>query len=130
IDAVYSSIGYTQKFHNSKEDWTDRFSYLSFGPNFYLSGFTIGLNLAIPLSAERVDDENTLEISSSSLTTLFELRIGGNFTLNESELGRLNLFINGTYGINGQYSDDMNLGTYNPHPAAIQLGLSYLFNVE
>jgi hypothetical protein len=130
VDAAYASYAYIQKFDGSSTDWTDRFTYLAFGPNFYISGFTIGLNIGIPLSGERVFSDRTMEIQSSTLATMFEFKVGGHFTLNESELGRLNLFLNGSYQINGQYTDDLNLGAINYHPASLQVGLSYIFNMN
>lgn len=130
IDAVYANYPYLQKFSNSNADWTDRFQYLGIGANVYLSGFTVGLNIGFPMGGNRVYSDGDLEIPTSSLNTMFEFRIGGNFTLNESNMGRLLLFINAGYQINGQYTDEVNLGTFNPHPASIQIGLGYLLNME
>lgn len=130
IDAYYANYAYLTKFNNTSVDWTDRFTYISVEPKFYISGFTIGLGIGFPSSAERVYSDRSLEINSSTLATVFDLKIGGHFTMNESELGRLCLFVTGSYQINGQYSDDANLGSLNPHPASLQVGLSYIFNMD
>lgn len=130
IEAVYANYPYGQKFDASDVEWTDRFNYLALGANFHISGFTIGMNFGFPMSGFRVFDDRELEIEASSLNTMLEFRIGGNFTLNESNAGRLILFINAGYQINGQYTDEVNYGVYNPHPASLQLGLGYLFNMQ
>ncbi len=130
VDAAYANYAYLQKFDNSNTEWTDRFNYISLTPQFYISGFVVGLNIGIPLGGERVYENRTNEIPTSSLATMFEFKLGGNFTLNESEMGRLNFFINAGYQINGQYTDELNLGSINYHPASLQLGLSYIFNME
>ncbi len=130
VDAMYANYPYLQKFDGSSVDWTDRFNYFALGANFYISNFTIGLNMGIPLGGNRVYSDREVEIQSSSMSTMYEFRIGGNFTLNESNVGRFILFVNAGYQINGQYTDEVNMGSYNPHPASLQLGLSYLINVE
>ena len=130
VDAMYANYPYLLKFDGSNVDWTERFNYFALGANFYISGFTIGLNMGIPLGGNRVTSSSDAEILSSTMNTMYEFRIGGNFTLNESNVGRFILFVNAGYQINGLYTDEMNFGSYNPHPASLQLGLSYLINVE
>jgi len=131
LDLVYGNYAYLQKFSESSVDWTDQFNYFAIGANFYISGFTIGLNVGLPMAnGKRVYSNSDMDIESSTLNTMFELKIGGNFTLNESELGRLLLFINAGYQINGQYTDEVQYGSFNPHPASLNLGFSYLFNLE
>ena len=127
IDAVYANYPYILKYGDV--ELSDNFNYFGIGANFFLSGFTVGLNVGLPMGGTRGTPDGDKDIQSASLNTMFEFRIGGNFTLNESNTGRLILFINLGYQINGQYSDDLNLGTYNTHPASIQLGLGYLLNL-
>lgn len=127
IDAIYANYPYMLEY--SKVEFNDNINYIGVGANFYLSGFTVGLNVGLPMGGTRSTPDGDFDIESASLNTMFELRIGGNFTLNESNTGRMILFINGGYQINGQYSDEANLGTYNTHPASIQLGLGYILNI-
>ncbi|MBX3044932.1 MAG: hypothetical protein KIT33_09725 [Candidatus Kapabacteria bacterium] len=128
IDAVYANYPYLLKTGGA--ELTDRFQYFGLGANFFLSGFTVGFNFGFPLGGERSTPAGELEIDAAQLNTMIEFRIGGNFTLNESNFGRLVLFINAGYQINGQYTDEMNQGTYNPHPASLQLGLGYILNLQ
>lgn len=129
VDLAYSSYAYKTKIHNTDENTTYNYKYLTLGGNFYLSGFTVGLNIGIPMSGSRDDGSNDLVIESSNINTMFELRLGGNFSLSESPTGRFILFINGGYQLNSLFIDEFDSSTYNPHIASVQFGLSYLFNV-
>lgn len=130
LDAVYANYPYVQVRESSNIEWTYRYQYLGIGANVYISGFTVGLNIGFPIGGNVIIPFDDLEIPTSSLNTMFEFRIGGNITLNESNMGRLLLFINAGYQINGQYTDEVDLGTFNPHPASLQIGLGYLLNME
>jgi hypothetical protein len=129
FEALYANVPYSQKFDDGNSDWTDRFQYLNLGANFHISNFIVGLNMGFPMAANRYYENSDLEIKTDILNNMFELRLGGNFTLNESRTGRMILFVNLGYQINGQYSDESN-SAYMPHPASLQLGLGYIINMK
>jgi len=128
IDAIYANYPFMLKTPNENHY---NYNFIGLGANFFLSGFTVGFNLGLPLGGTYTVNNIEGKDDASMLNTMFEFRVGGNFTLNESNTGRFVLFINLGYQINGLYSDMTQLGQgpYNPHPASIQLGLGYLINM-
>jgi len=128
LDATYANNQYLLK--PCSGEFTERFQYFAIGANFYLSGFTIGLNVGIPLGGSKnKDGKELISYKSEMFNTMYEVRIGGNITLNESNTGRMIFFINGGYQINEQYATRVNPGNHARHPASIQLGLGYIINV-
>ena len=134
----YNYDGIEKKYANSDRM---RFSYFSISPTFNHSGFNLGFNLGIPVSA----DWEGVIIANSKLNNLIEVRAGYSYPLYFDEVGRLNLFINASYALNGVYKnfvqDDPLKNTvpayppqiitnyYNPRPASIQIGVQFLFNL-
>lgn len=60
---------------------------------------------------------------------MISLALGGHFNLYKTDLGRLILKMQATYGITGQLASDYN-GNLNYHPASLMFGLGWIFNLE
>jgi len=122
----------------SGSNFQQEYGYFNISPSIYLSGFTMGLNIGIPMGdmtnlvgANSVPPANTLE-----LKTRFDVRLGGYFDVVESETGKAFVSVFGSYNLNGLYdynSDIQNSGanlSFIPQPASIHIGFSYLFKVQ
>ena len=147
VDLMYNTNTFLMKYdYNSIEnDYMNkdrmRFSYFAISPTFNHAGFTLGFNLGIPVSA----DWEGISIATSKLNNLIEVKAGYSYPIYFDEVGRLNLFINASYALNGVYrnfkEDDPLKNTvpaippqiitnyYNPRPASIQIGVNFLFNL-
>ncbi|MFP4528264.1 MAG: hypothetical protein ACLFQX_06915, partial [Candidatus Kapaibacterium sp.] len=101
---------------------------LTFAPYFYISGFVVGVNFGLPMGGESVEQD----IDASDLAALVEFKLGGVIPLMENPNGRLNLMLRAGYALTGLYAEDITsqADSYNPHPASIELGLSYIFNIS
>ncbi len=122
----YYTFPYKLSYEGNSEDTKYNFSYIGFGADFYMSGFTIGLNYGFP-SAATIGD---FDLNTDLLANMFEFRIGGHITLIETPTGRFNLNIRAGYFISGQYNDDRQILGKNSNPASLMVGLSYLFNLQ
>ena len=118
-----------------------RFSYVSFSPTFSHCGFKLGFSIGFPVSA----DWKGIDINTSKLKNVVELKAGYTYPLYYDRVGRLNIFLNATYSLNGVFDNFVEndplkntvpavggqiiTNYYNPRPAGIQLGLNFLFNL-
>ena len=147
LDFMYNTNTFLMKYNYNpnKNDYMNkdrmRFSYFSISPTFNHAGFTIGFNYGMPVSA----DWEGVNIATSKLNNLIEIKAGYNYPIYFDEVGRLNLFINASYALNGVYKnfkeDDplrnvspaippqIITNYYNPRPASIQIGVNFLFNL-
>ena len=147
VDLMYNTNTFLMQYdyNVAQNDYMNkdrmRFSYFTISPTFNHVGFTVGFNLGIPVSA----DWEGFNIPTSKLNKLVEIKAGYSYPLYFDEIGRLNLFINASYALNGVYQnfqkDDPLKNTvlavppqiitnyYNPRPAGIQIGLNFLFNL-
>ncbi|MGA2297807.1 MAG: hypothetical protein ABSG15_09705 [FCB group bacterium] len=129
VDLAYSSYFYDNKHTNASDNWTSQASYITLGPNLYVSGFIIGLNFGLPLSikAKLPPYYYNFDNKTSDLAFMVEVRLGGMIPLYYNEFGRLTLIIQGGYFLTGQMT---NLTNYNPHPASGSIGIGYIFNLQ
>jgi len=153
---LYGEIGlqnhaYTTTNFNTKEEYSASLSYLMFSPNLYFEGLILGFNLGFPLSSDfGVTEEALMSTDTSTITpdlnTIFEMRFGGSYTIYSDFQGRLTLNLLATVMMNGLFqnypqSDPyMNIieqeqnfpvsSFHNPRLFNIQLGISYLFNIN
>jgi hypothetical protein len=147
IDIGYNTNTFLMKYNyepDTKEYLTRdrmRFSYISISPTFNHNGFKLGFAVGIPISA----DWEGVNINTNKLQNIIELKAGYTYPLYFDRVGRLNIFLNATYALNGIYNDFVKddplknivpatgnqiiTNYYNPRPATIQLGLSFLFNL-
>ena len=147
LDLMYNTNTFLMQYNFSgiDNDYANkdrmRFSYFSISPTFNHAGFTVGFNLGIPVSA----DWEGFNIPASKLNKLMEIKAGYSYPIYFDEIGRLNLFINASYALNGVYKnfkqDDplknivlavppqIITNYYNPRPAGIQIGVNFLFNL-
>jgi hypothetical protein len=148
FDFQYTTSTYLMKYgyDGAKEEYSIkdrmRFSYFSISPSFSHAGFMLGFSYKIPVSA----DWEGVTIGKGKLENIFEIKAGYTYPLYNDEVGRLNVFLNASYALSGIYKDFKNddplrtivpstdanqiiTNYYNPRPATIQLGFSFLFNL-
>ena len=147
FDIGYNTNTFLMKYNydiNTKEYLTKdrmRFSYITISPTFNHCGFQLGFSVGFPVSA----DWEGINIKTDNLRNVIELKAGYSYPLYYDKVGRLNIFLNATYSLNGIYNDftkydplknvvpaiDNQTITnyYNPRPVSIQLGLKFLFNL-
>lgn len=122
----YYTFPYAFTYENIGGDFKYNYSYLAFGADFFVSGFTIGVNYGMPASASL----NDFDINTSSLASAFEFRLGTHIPLIENNSGRLNLNIRASYFLTGQLEQSQLIAGKNTNPASLFFGLSYLFNLQ
>jgi hypothetical protein len=91
------------KFHleNNSDIYTDwRVTYFSLYPQFSFSGFSLGINLGIPVSASGTSGSRDTEVDLKDVPVMIEPRIGGVIPLMDEEVGWLSLILGGGYCIN------------------------------
>jgi hypothetical protein len=147
VDLMYNTNSFLQKYNYDgiKREYDDidkmRFSYVTISPKFSHAGFMLGFSYGIPVSA----DWEGANISTEKLNNLIEVKAGYSYPIYFDEIGRLNLFINASYALNGTYknfekndplknvvpaiSPQIITSYYNPRPAGIQIGVNFLFNL-
>lgn len=137
----YSNYSYIIKNANiSSDDYAFHHSYLVISPNFYARGVILGFGIGIPLGA----NYDGVEIKTSTMKTMVELKLGGEFPLYEDETGRLNFFVLGHYMLSDIFDNfvkndplknilatDEPINTkHNPRTASINLGFNFVFNLS
>ena len=147
VDLGYNTNTFLMKYNydaDSKSYLTQdrmRFSYISFSPTFSHCGFKLGFSVGFPISA----DWEGVNIRTSNLRNVIELKAGYTYPLYYDRVGRLNVFFNASYALHGIYNDFVKddplrntvpamggqiiTNYYNPRPASIQIGLNFLFNL-
>ena len=128
---LLANIGYyTFPYHFSlngvSEETKYNFSYVGLGADFFVSGFTVGINYLFPSAAKM----NDFELNTDGLKSAFEFRLGGHIPMMVSPSGRLNLNIRASYFVTGQFEENLTIGGKNTNPASLMFGLSYLFNLQ
>ncbi len=129
IDLSYSSYAYKLKIYNNEDiNWVEKFSYFSIGPNFYFSGFTVGINFGFPMGGTISESklQSQLDIKSDDMAMLLELKLGAMLEIVKTPAGIFNFIIQGGYYLSGLYKSE-NI-KFNPQPAQLSLGLNFLFN--
>jgi hypothetical protein len=140
LDFAYLNHGYKMHVWNDKEDnWSDKLSYFSISPNIHISGFLIGMNIGIPLSASSdiaANHKYFYEYSSDSLGLMLDIHVGALVPIVKTEFGRLNLYVQAEYPLSGVFKNDLVFSnpsvsttkSFNIQPVALKFGLSYIFN--
>jgi hypothetical protein len=129
LDLAYNTYAYKFKYPAYEE--TIKVSYFGIGPSLNASGFLLGLNIGIPLSAS-LEGDFSGSPDTENYATFVEIRIGGMIPVYEDKTGILNINLMGGYFLTGQENTDKTNtdDKYNPHPASISFGISYLFNIN
>ena len=145
VDLTFNTNTFLMRYNYSQNDYSNndrmQFSYISLSPVFNHAGFTIGFNFGIPVAA----DWKGINIPTSKLNNIVEIRAGYSYPLYFDDVGRLNLFVNLSYSLNGVFTDfskddplknivpaippQVITNYYNPRPATIQIGVNFLFNL-
>lgn len=147
VDLTFNTNTFLMRynFNAAQEDYFDndrmQFSYLCLSPVFNHAGFMIGFNFGIPVAA----NWKGINIATSKLKNIIEIKFGYNYPVYFDDVGRLNLFANISYSLNGIFTDfskddplkhavpaispQIITNYYNPRPAGIQIGVNFLFNL-
>ncbi len=107
-------------------------SYITIAPQFYMSGFTIGVGFSLPagMNVSTVSG-TTISTSTDNLNSpVVDIRLGGMIPVWEMRSGRLSILIHASYTLTGlMKTADGEDNTYNPKVASGGLGLAYHFNL-
>lgn len=140
IDFAYISYAYQFKLYSDNSiKWDDRVSYFTIAPNFHFSGLLFGFNFGIPLAAETGNDVEgnpyNYEYKKDNMNFLVDIHLGALIPVYKDNFGRVNLYVQGEYGLSQVFTNDIvapmtggGTQTFNIQPAAVKLGLSYIFN--
>ncbi len=145
LGVAYDARGvnfHEQNDANNKVDYT--FGYFEFRPEFRFSGFLIGVGLGIPVSASATGGGLTKapSLGASAMGTLFELRLGGEIPVIQTDNGTFYFTLEGSYAFTSivSNSNDAPLPYYdvnnvppttdnNGPLASAELGIKYLFDL-
>jgi len=156
LDIAYSSVSSLVRpyeYYSGGSNWTksfqERYNYVTIAPMINLAGFLIGMGINIPASATMKNDAGTeFEVRTADMKTALDVRLGGQITVWNSDMGLLTVDILAKYCFTGVYNDNRyTMGSSVEHigfpaenssgkaitgmtPASITLGLSYLFNLK
>ncbi|PKL85172.1 MAG: hypothetical protein CVV22_09080 [Ignavibacteriae bacterium HGW-Ignavibacteriae-1] len=110
----------------------NNFTNIDLGVQFFISGFTVGVIAGFPAGGTLDVGDQSYDINSDGLATLFSLALGGHFNLLKTDMGRMILKIQGTYAVTGQLASDYNADntSFNYHPASLMFGLGWIFDLE
>jgi hypothetical protein len=131
------SINFHDQANPDKRKYDYTFGYAVLQPEFRFSSFILGFGVGMPISGNEdyipaVDAQPvSRSISAGSLGTLFEIRLGADIPIMESETGKLAVLIHGAYALTKNYTTNSPFGslTENNGPlATLQAGVCYLFD--
>ena len=133
LDLSYSTNGFiTEKLAGwgwpSTAKTTHQYNYFAFSPYLYASGFIIGFDIGLPMGGTLTTNDNDENVDSDDMSTLFSARVGGIITVYSNDFGRFNIYVIGSYALNGLAKDDYS-GDYNYHPGQMWVGFNYMFNL-
>lgn len=128
----YHTYAYQSKPNSGSTDdntFVTKVHYLAISPNVQLQAFVVGFTAGFSPSGSSSNVSGTLtnDIKSSDMTNLVvDVHFGLGLPVVNTAAGRLDILLNASYMISGIASNS----DYNPHPASMALGMSYLFNVQ
>lgn len=134
LDLGYTNYAFVLKpYDNDDLAWDNVFHYFTIGADLNLYGFMIGMDFSIPLSGKQsggMIPESEEELDSGDMNTLTVLKVGGLIPIVDAGPGTINLLLTGGYALNGLWKNaPAGFDDDNPHPAAVGLGVNYLFHV-
>lgn len=136
-DIAYSSVSFrmrpeSESVANDNNTSIINPTYLTISPGLYLSSFTLGLGISLPMGMN-VSTVSGTELSTSTdnlQSPLLDVRIGGMVPVFEHETGRLSVLVHFAYAISGLNKSITGVDdTYNPKVMSGGLGLAYHFNL-
>lgn len=129
VDLAYSRYTYELKKTGDEDNpWSNEFGFITLGPSLHLYGFLLGFEFGMPIHAG--SDEDAFDYSVNDIGFSAVVRIGAMIPVYADEFGRLNIDIRGAYFLTGLFSDvPESWDDYNPHPASLAIGMSYIFNI-
>lgn len=127
----------SSELDNDNTRYIEEFQYICVSPMLQLGSFVIGLNAGIPLSDGSRETKSgvvSVDIPKEQLSTMLEVRLGICAPLVNSETGRLNLLLIGSYALTQMgESGYVELGRaylWERKPASLSIGLDYIFNIN
>ncbi|MBI5326098.1 MAG: hypothetical protein HZB41_12640 [Ignavibacteriae bacterium] len=139
FDLGLSTYAYRIKGVSNDNKFTLKYSYFTLCPGFHYSGLYAGLNIGIPVFADY-----GVNLETSKLNLLSEVRIGAIIPVIEDETGRVNILMHFGYMLTGIFKDFVKddplikhfppdssqnfTNEFNPHTISFSLGLNYMFN--
>ncbi len=131
LDLAYIGYSYQFKIYNNESvNWVDKLSYFSISPNFHLSGFLLCFYFGFPLLAE--SGGSVYSLNSNNMNTYIDVHFGGLIPVYKDNFGRVNLYVQGEYALSEVFANKVNSNYpgFNIQPAAIKIGISYIFNTN
>ena len=129
-----------QQFNNSATQVNYSFNYLAIRPEFLFNGFLIGVGIGLPLSSSASGagtPTSPTNFGTSSLNTLFEIRLGGVFPITQWATGGINFTIEGAYAFTQIVSSELTpngattttaIAVNNGPLATGEIGIQYVFD--
>jgi len=138
FDLGYNTASYrmrpeNEQIANDNNTYIYKVGFVMFAPSLYLSGFTLGAGVGLPVSSTVSNVSGTSSSTASDLSNhaspYVEIRIGGMIQALKTESGELNIVVQGGYGVTGLYQSSTGNVPYNPRPVTFGIGVNYLFSV-
>ncbi len=112
-------------------------NYVAIRPEFLYNQIAIGVDIGVPASSSATGTSgSSINVETSSMNTLFEIRLGGYIPLSKSPTGVLDLTAEGTYALTNIARSGMSGTTMtssssvNNGPLATgEIGIQYLFDL-
>jgi hypothetical protein len=140
-DLGYSLYTFYIKDAGNNKEYLNKYSYITFAPNFRFGYFSIGFNFGVPLSGKVEEDVRT-----EDMNYLAEFRITGTYPILQDEDGTMNVFFTGGYMFTGVFKDyaksdphknlipivspDNTTNKFNLRAISASLGINYMFNIR
>lgn len=139
-DIGYNSYSFKMKSFSTDEKFTESFSYFSISARFFFTGFFLGFGINFPV---RADFGATID--NSKLQTNYDVKLGWMYNVRTDEVGEFNVFVQGSYMLNGIFKDfgkddplkpyipavppEEITNSFNPRAASLTIGINYMFNL-
>jgi len=141
-DVCYSTYSYKLKSAHNSNEYQFNHSYLTINPNFFFSGFLLGVSFGVPLNSKFGDG---IVIDTKTQKVVAEVKIGGMIPIFQDDTGELNIVILGGYFFSGIYddfvkndplskkgllpTDELLTKIFNPRLASLGVGFNFHFNL-
>jgi len=126
LEVGYTSLPFSTKIELVGKNVEYVFKYVTISPQFFISGFTVGLDIGFH-NATYLNGTETSIYNSAAEGIYTAVKLGGMFPVLTNELGALSVALNGSYALTGIGNEGEK---YPFHPASLSLGLNYMFNLE
>lgn len=141
VDLGYSAYAFTIKDAIYDGEYTEKFGYITFGPNIHFYNFAFGLHLGFPIHADFGDDIDTEDIS-----ILIDLRLRAEYPLIVDDESVFSVFANVGYMMTGVFVDyskqdplreliperpyEPTTESFNPRAFSLCIGVRWMFPLD